>query len=875
MLNSLVRRVWLPFITLALLAVFLVVFFGTISVSEATTPPEFSDVKVVAASDNTNVANPTSLDFTPDGRMLITTQTGNLMVFQNGALVPTPALSFPSSKLCFNSERGLLGVAVDPGFAANRYIYLYYTFNRFNNNCPTDSTTSPVNRVSRFVLLDNNTVSFASETVLLTNIPSLNGNHNGGDLHFGADGYLYISVGDSGCKMKSDGSGDTSLCSGDNSNARSLSILSGKILRIMTDGNIPPGNPLASNGAGVRCGDPANSGIYLGTGLCKEMFAWGLRNPFRFTFKPGTNQFNINDVGQGTWEEIDQGLINADYGWNVREGHCGNGLLDPCTPNPPGMTPPIYDYGHTTGCDSITGGAFVPGGVWPATFDNTYLYADYVCGKIFKLTPPTGGSTTYTASEFASNLGGLTTLRFGPYNNTQALYYLTYTGGCNGGLCGQVRRIAFTNAPTAVISANPTAGLAPLTVFFNGAGSSSPPSGGTITSYIWDFKDGSAVITTTVATTSHTYTVPGTYFPTLKVRNTVGATSDLVSIRIDPGNSPPVPTISVPTNGSTFAVGQNITLTGSAADQQDGTEPASRLFWQVLLHHLSTPNTTGAVDCNSLTGHFHPYFGPTSGNNLGFTAPAPEDLDAVNCSYLEIILTAFDAQGLSGSTSIRINPRQVQVTFAANPSGATIAVNANSFTGSRTYLSWEGYQLFAQALTQPATGGGFWVLQNWSINGNTDNGPFATYASRSFATPASATTFTANFSPPQNCNPSGVTSADLSPGSETSCGTLPYALMHSPGGDEITIQPSIGPFTLSQTLTVARALKIQGADCGANIVQFSPTVGFPSTNPVPPGIQLTEGAGLENVKISGFPGVQLKVGPGGSKLGKCVQVSKT
>jgi glucose/arabinose dehydrogenase/PKD repeat protein len=864
MLNSLVRRVWLPFITLALLAVLLVVFFGTTSVSEATTPPEFSDVKVVAASDNTNVANPTSLDFTPDGRMLITTQTGNLMVFQNGALVPTPALSFPSSKLCFNSERGLLGVAVDPAFAANRYIYLYYTFNRFNNNCPTDSTTSPVNRVSRFVLQDNNTVSFASETVLLTNIPSLNGNHNGGDLHFGADGYLYISVGDSGCKMKSEGSGDTSLCAGDNSNARSLSILSGKILRIMTDGSIPPGNPLASNPSGVRCGNPANSGIYLGTGHCQEMFAWGLRNPFRFSFKPGTNQFNINDVGQGTWEEIDQGLINADYGWNIREGHCGNGLVEPCSPNPAGLTPPIYDYPHTTGCDSITGGAFVPSGVWPSAFDNIYLYADYVCGKIFKLAPPTGGSTTYTATEFASNLGGLTTLRFGPYNNTQALYYLTYTGGCNGGFCGQVRRIAFTNAPTAVISANPTAGLAPLTVNFSGAASSSPPSGGTITSYIWDFKDGSAVITTSVATTSHVYTVPGTYFPTLKVRNTVGATSDLVSIRIDPGNSPPVPTISVPANGSTFAVGQNITLTGSAADQQDGTEPPSRLFWQVLLHHLSTPNTTGAVDCSSLTGHFHPYFGPTSGNNLGFTAPAPEDLDAVNCSYLEIILTAFDAQGLSGSTSIRINPRQVQITFAANPSGATIAVNGNSFTGSRTYLSWEGYQLFAQALTQPATGGGFWVLQNWSDNNN--------FASRVISTPASPATYTANFST-ETCNPSGITTADMT---DNNCGSLPYAFAHSPGGDEVTIQSGIGPFVLTDTLTIPNSLTIQGAEgtCGVTAPLFQPDVAMAATSK--PGIVLTNGAGLKRVTIAGFGGVQLKAGPGGgNRIGQCVQVSKT
>src|SRR5207253_1197619 len=105
-----------------------------------------------------------------------------------------------SSQICSNSERGLLGVAVDPQFADvnHHYIYLYYTYKKPGSTCPTGSATDPVNRVSRFTLGSNNLVDPASEMILIDNIPSINGNHNAGDLKFGKDGYLYISVGDSG-----------------------------------------------------------------------------------------------------------------------------------------------------------------------------------------------------------------------------------------------------------------------------------------------------------------------------------------------------------------------------------------------------------------------------------------------------------------------------------------------------------------------------------------------------------------------------------------------------------------------------------------------------------------------------------------------------
>ena len=386
----------------------------------ATAPQDFADQLVTA------VGAPTALAFISPTRMLITTQTGQLRVFQDGALVGAPALDL-SGVICSNSERGLLGVAVDPDFASNKYIYLYYTYKKFPV-CPTNDPTNsqvPVNRVSRFTLSDANVAS--GETVLIDNILSPNGNHNGGDLHFGADSYLYISVGDGGADYAGDSGGG-----GANDATRDQFMLLGKILRITRDGGIPPSNPFQGAGT-ARCN---TNGSTTPGNKCQETFAWGLRNPFRFAVRPGTSELFINDVGQGAWEEIDQGQSGADYGWNCREGKHTNSSSGKCSPAPANMIDPIYEYSHGT-CNSITGGAFVPAGIWPAEYDGAYLFADYICGKIFRLT---GSGGQYSAADFITNMGGssATALQFGPYNGTQALYYATYAGG------GQIRRIVYT-----------------------------------------------------------------------------------------------------------------------------------------------------------------------------------------------------------------------------------------------------------------------------------------------------------------------------------------------------------------------------------------------------------------------------------------------
>jgi hypothetical protein len=194
-------------------------------------------------------------------------------------------------------------------------------------------------------------------------------------------------------------------------------------------------------------------------------------------------RFRINDVGWRYIEEIDQGRRGADYGWNCREGTRVNSNAGKCDPAPAGMVKPIHQYGHSTGCSSITGTAFVPNrGPWPDSYDDAYLFGDYVCGKIFKLTPKSGGE--FERTNFATGLGqgGPVSMAFDP--SGEHLYYTTFVGG------GQVHRISYVagnKSPTAdAAAANGDYGPQDKVFQFSGQGSGDPDAGDTLT-YEWDF----------------------------------------------------------------------------------------------------------------------------------------------------------------------------------------------------------------------------------------------------------------------------------------------------------------------------------------------------------------------------------------------------
>jgi glucose/arabinose dehydrogenase len=330
------------------------------AINAATLPPGFTETSI------SGLASPTAMELAPDGRVFVCQQGGSLRVIKNGVLLSTPFLTLNVDP---NGERGLLGIAFDPNFSSNNFLYLYYTV----------PSTPRHNRVSRFTA-NGDVVAPGSEQIILEldNLSSAT-NHNGGAIHFGPDGKLYVAVGENA----------------NGANAQSFSTRLGKMLRINSDGTIPADNPFFNTAAGAN----------------RSIWALGLRNPFTFAFQPGTGRLFINDVGEVTWEEINDGIAGSNYGWNLSEGPTSN----------PSFRSPLLAYQHgssaTTGC-AIAGGAFYnPATVqFSPSFVGKYFFADLCSGWIRVFDPATG-----TASGFATDISAPVDLKVG---TDGSLYYL-------------------------------------------------------------------------------------------------------------------------------------------------------------------------------------------------------------------------------------------------------------------------------------------------------------------------------------------------------------------------------------------------------------------------------------------------------------------
>jgi glucose/arabinose dehydrogenase len=319
-----------------------------------------------------------------DTRWYAVERAGIVRVFDNTPNVSTSTI-FANLTAIVNdtaSEAGLLGLAFHPDFANNGEVYVSYTA----------QSGGLVSRVSRFLSQDGgDTLVTASEQVLLS-LAQPNTNHNGGHLAFGQDGYLYIGFGDGG------GVGDP------NNNGQNTSNLFGAIVRIDVDApapyGIPPNNPFAGN---ALC----SQGI--GVAPCPEIFAFGFRNPWRWSFDSLNGNLWAGDVGQSDWEEIDRVEISMNYGWRFREGaHCFN----PATGCSTNSVDPITEYSHSLG-NSVTGG-YVYRGMDIAGFAGSYVFGDFGSGRIWRV-PATGAqgvapeellNTTFGISSFAEDLDG-------------------------------------------------------------------------------------------------------------------------------------------------------------------------------------------------------------------------------------------------------------------------------------------------------------------------------------------------------------------------------------------------------------------------------------------------------------------------------------
>jgi PKD repeat protein/glucose/arabinose dehydrogenase len=669
--------------------------------AHAVTPPGFAET--IAFS---GLVNPTVVRFSPDGRVFVAEKRGVIKVFDSLADT-TPTVFADLNVNVYNFwDRGLLGMALPPDFPTNPYVYVLYTYDAaiggtaprwgtpgvYSDPCPAPPGANSdgcvvSGRLSR--LQANGDVMTGSERVLIEDWCQQYPSHSIGTVEFGNDGALYASGGDGASFTFTDYGQDGNPLNpcGDPPGGVGAPLApptaEGGALR--SQDLRTAGDPVSLDGSVIRV-DPATGAGLPGNPLvdhpdanARRIIAYGLRNPFRFTPRPGTNELWIGDVGWGDWEEINVlplGGAMQNFGWPCYEGAGRQAGYDGANLNicenlygTGEIAAPYHAYHHNAkvvptdacpiGSSSVAGLEFefaAAPNSYPAEYDDALFFADYSRDCIWVM--PKGANGHPAPGQirpFVEAAANPVNLEAGPGGD---LFYVDFDGGT-------IRRIRYTSAnqpPVAVATATPTTGDAPLTVNFDGSGSSDPDD--QTLSYAWDLDDDGAFDDSTAIQPTYTYTTTGSYTATLRVTDSHGA-SDTDTVTITVGNTAPTAVINTPTAGTTWKVGDVINFSGGATDLQDGDLPASALSWQLIMQH-----------CPS-TCHQHPiqtYEGVASGT---FTAP-----DHEYPSHLELRLTATDSGGLTDITSVQLDPQTATLTFQTTPGGLNLVVNGVTGNGS-------------------------------------------------------------------------------------------------------------------------------------------------------------------------------------------------
>ena len=658
---------------------------------------------------NDNLTRPTAMQFSPTGQLWVLEQTGRAKVvnFVTGGTSVAGTLNVDPS-----GERGLLGLAFDSsydGAGPNAdSVYLYYTA----------VTPNVHNRVSRFAVNNagSNAPTLGAETIIMEVAPEPQGdgssNHNGGAIHFGIDGNLYIAIGD----VNADGANFRGAAHV----SQSLAFQHGKMLRIDITGDdfpndanrnyaIPSDNPFIDN-------DPSTF---------DETWVLGLRNPYTFAVQPDTGRVFINDVGEGQWEEINDGIAGANYGW-ASEGTPG-GFAEGFEAVAPSYVTvgtyrnPILAYDHTDSAPSpsscaITGGTFYPASSqFGAAFAGMYFYADFCGNYIRTFDPSVPGSvgTPDRSNAFATNLtsGGVVDLKVDTDGN---LYYLSREG------TGEIYRISstslvITNQPddigveqgqSASFSVAASSGSG-LTYQWQRADSATPANFVNIT--------GATSATFSIATTQTADS--GDRFRVVVSSGNRSTTSNSATLTFSVANQIPTATIDAT---SSYSFGDTISFSANATDAEDGTLPNSAYRWSVDLGHDT---------------HFHPHVAPITGIKNGtfvanFIEPDPSQ-------RYRIYLDVTDSDGAVFSTFFDVQPVIVNLSIETRPSGILLTIDGQPVVGPE--LSVVGTIRVIQTPESQVLDGITYEFVSWSDGGT---------ATHDITTPAINTIYVAQFRRP-------------------------------------------------------------------------------------------------------------------------------
>jgi glucose/arabinose dehydrogenase len=510
---------------------------------------------------------PVCIKFLPDGRLLVLEKAGRLWVVKNGVRHPVPMWS-ATNEVLSNDDRGALGLEVDPGFATNHYLYLLYTVDPDSDG--VDTNDEAFGRLVRYRVSasDSNALDLSTRTVLLgrdwAHGPLVaSSTHTIGSLQFAPDGSLLVSVGEGAQFNTADAGGHdpNGFLPGRTDPAEDigafrsqyLGSLCGKLLRLNpADGHGYPSNPFWD-------GDP--------TSVRSRVWAYGLRNPYRITIRPGTGSTNpaagnpgaiyIGDVGWGDTEELDiADGPGRNFAWPCYEGAAPRNDYQAASPpiagcgtfgtpaNPSLPTLPVARWDHGDPAASVPpgaigrtsiGGAFYTGNQYPAAYRGRYFHGEFTFGWI-KVATMDSTNHVVSLATFADFAGGPVDIEADPVSGD--IFYVSIYGN-------EVRRIRYTGGsggntpPVANASADPVVGVAPMQVAFSSAGSSDVD--GDPLAFVWNFGDGAG---STSPNPTHLYATAGTYDAVLAVTDTTGA-SDTTAVQVVVSESFGFPTTGV------------------------------------------------------------------------------------------------------------------------------------------------------------------------------------------------------------------------------------------------------------------------------------------------------------------------------------------